>query len=364
MPTLFDPLRCGAFTLANRVVMAPLTRNRADAERVPTSLMRSYYEQRASAGLIISEATQISPQGQGYRDTPGMYSDAQVQGWRTITDAVHAQGGRMVAQLWHVGRISHVSLQPGGASPVSSTAVAAGVKTLTANGFESVSVPRPLRADELPGVVDDYRRAAANAVRAGFDGVEVHSANGYLIDQFLRDSVNDRHDDWGGARENRVRLLVEVMRAVAAEIGADRTGVRLSPIAPVNGAPLDSDPQGLFGFALQQLAPLKLAFVHVVEGSTGGPRDSAPFDWDALRAHYRQGHDGGSWIVNNGYTRQMALDAVAGGHADAVAFGKAFISNPDLVDRLQRDLPLAPSNRATYYGGGAEGYTDYARFTS
>lgn len=359
MPTLFDPARFGDIALANRVVMAPLTRDRAGARQLPTELMRTYYAQRAGAGLIVTEGTQISPEGQGYLDTPGIHSDEQVLAWRRITDAVHAGGGRIVVQLWHVGRISQVSLLPPGTVPVSSTGRAARTKTFTAAGFEPVSTPRALRSDEIPRLVDDYRRAAGNALRAGFDGVEVHGANGYLIEQFLRNSINDRSDAYGGAPEHRVRLLVEVMTAIAAEIGAGRTGLRLSPITPVNDAALDSDPQGLYELALQRLAPLKLAFIHVVEGTTGGPRESAPFDWAALRARFKDGNEAGGWIVNNGYGRSMALEAVASGRADAVAFGKAFIGNPDLVARLRRDAPLAEADRATFYGGGAAGYTDY-----
>lgn len=358
MTTLFDPARFGDIALSNRVVMAPLTRNRAP-QRMPNTLMRSYYEQRAGAGLIISEGTQISPEGQGYLDTPGIHSDEQVQAWRPITDAVHARGGRIVVQLWHVGRVSHNSLLPAGTQPVSSTARAARTKTFTAAGFEPVSTPRALDTAEMPRLVDDYRRAAANALRAGFDGVEVHGANGYLMEQFLRDSINDRHDAYGGAPENRVRLLLQVMTAIAAEIGAGRTGLRLSPITPVNDAALDSDPQGLYGLAMQQLAPLKLAFIHVVEGTTGGPRDNAPFDFEALRRTYRQGNDSGGWIVNNGYTRQMALDAVAGGSADAVAFGRPFIANPDLGLRLRQGAALNALDVPHLYGGGAQGYTDY-----
>jgi len=359
MATLFDPIRFGDLAAANRIAMAPLTRNRARPHQVPTPLMATYYRQRASAGLIISEATQISPEGQGYLDTPGIYSPEQVAGWRAIADAVHAEGGQMVLQLWHVGRISHVSLQPNGQQPVSSTARAADTKTFTANGFEAVSTPRALRLDEIPRVVADYRCAARNAIDAGFDGVEVHGANGYLLEQFLRDSINDRTDAYGGPKENRARLLVEVMTAVAAEIGAGRTGLRLSPVTPANAAPQDSDAQGLYNHVVEQLAPLKLAFIHVIEGATGGPRDVAPFDFAALRSRYKQGNSGGAWIVNNGYTRAMAIAAIASGEADLVAFGKPFIGNPDLVHRLRIDAPLAVSNPATFYGGGAEGYTDY-----
>ena len=359
MPTLFDPIRFGDLTAANRIVMAPLTRDRAGPGRTPTALMATYYAQRATAGLIISEATQISAGGQGYLDTPGIYSPEQVAGWRAVTDAVHAAGGTMVMQLWHVGRISHTSLLPAGQVPVSSTARRANAKTFTAQGFEEVSVPRALRQDELPGIVEDYRRAARNAIDAGFDGVEVHAANGYLLDQFLRDSINDRTDAYGGSRENRVRLPHEVMRAVAAEIGAGRTGIRLSPVTPVNDAATDSDPQGLFNYFVEQLAPLQLAFIHVIEGATGGARDVASFDYAALCRRYKENHSQGAWIVNNGYDRALALAAVADGTADMVAFGKPYISNPDLVERLRLDARLAPLQPATLYGGGAHGYTDY-----
>jgi N-ethylmaleimide reductase len=358
MTTLFDPIRIGDIDLATRIVMAPLTRNRASPGQVPNALMAQYYAQRAhpatGAGLIVSEATQISPEAQGYLDTPGIYSPAQVAGWRGVTDAVHAQGGRIVAQLWHVGRISHVSLQPGGQAPVSSTARAANGKTFIAGGFAPVSAPRALRTEEMAGVVANYRHAALMAMEAGFDGVEVHGANGYLIEQFLRASINDRSDVYGGGIPNRCRFLLEVMQAVTGAIGGGRTGLRLSPVTPSNDAGLDGDTQALYEHAVAQLAPLQLAYVHVVEGATGGPRDIAPFDYGALRAKCT-----GAWMVNNGYTREMALDAVARGHADLVAFGKAFISNPDLARRLREDAPLNALDASTLYGGGAEGYTSY-----
>ena len=359
MTTLFDPLRLGDFELTNRVVMAPLTRDRAGPGQVPTALMAEYYRQRASAGLIIAEASQVCPEGQGYLDTPGIYSAGQVAGWRHVTDGVHAAGGRIVIQLWHVGRISHVSLQPGGIAPVSSTARAAVGKTFTKDGFVDVSAPRALRSDELPGVVAAYRHAARCAMDAGFDGVEVHGANGYLLDQFLRDSINDRSDAYGGPIAHRARLLLEVMRSIASEIGAARTGLRLSPVTPSNGAGLDSDPQALHNHVVEQLAPLRLAYLHVIEGQTAGARDIPPFDYDALRSRFKQGNPHGAWMVNNGYSRAMALEAVASGAADLVAFGRPFISNPDLVRRLREDLPLAPLNRETLYGGGAAGYIDY-----
>ena len=359
MTTLFEPTRFGDITTTNRIVMAPLTRDRAGPGQVPTPMMATYYQQRATAGLIVTEATQICAEGQGYLDTPGLYSAEQVTGWRRVTDAVHAKGGKIVVQLWHVGRISHVSLQPNGQPPVSSTARRALGKTFTAKGFEDVSEPRALRLDELPRIVAEYRQAARNAIDAGFDGVEVHSANGYLLEQFLRDSINDRSDAYGGPKENRARLLVEVMSAIVAEIGAGRTGVRLSPVTPANDAKQDSDAQGLFNYVVEQLAPLKLAFIHVVEGATGGARDVAPFDYAALRSRFKNGNEHGAWMVNNGYTRAMSTEMVASGAADLVAFGKPFISNPDLVRRLREDAPLAPLNRDTLYGGGATGYIDY-----
>ncbi|MBX3634635.1 MAG: alkene reductase [Rubrivivax sp.] len=359
MPTLFDPIRIGALDLASRIVMAPLTRCRAGPGQVPTDLMREYYAQRADpatgAGLIVSEATQVCPEGQGYLDTPGLHNAAQVAGWRRITDAVHERGGRIVVQLWHVGRISHISLQPGGRAPVSSSAKAANVKTRTAAGREPVSPPRALASDEIPGVVEQYRQAALRALDAGFDGVEVHAANGYLIEQFLRDSLNDRHDRYGGSVANRCRFLLEVVQAVVAAVGGGRTGVRLSPVTPSNDAGPDSDPQALYGHAVAALAPLGLAYLHVVEGATGGARDHAPFDYVALRARFK-----GAWMVNNGYDRALALDAVAGARADLVAFGKPFIANPDLGRRLRLGAPLAVPDASTYYGGGAHGYTDYA----
>ena len=358
MSTLFDPLRIGDIRLASRIVMAPLTRNRASPGQVPNELMVQYYTQRANpatgAGLIVTEATQISQQGQGYLDTPGLFNSKQVAGWRRVTDAVHAQGGRIVVQLWHVGRISHVSLQADGQAPVSSTARPAKGKTYIAGGFADVSAPRALRTDEIAGIVGDYRISAELAIEAGFDGVEVHGANGYLIEQFLRDTINDRTDQYGGSIENRARFLIEVMQAVTGAIGGGRTGLRLSPVTPANDAGIDSQAQKLFEYVAAQLAPLKLAFVHVVEGATGGPRDNAPFDYAALRQAFQT-----PWMVNNGYTRQMALDVVAEGGADLVAFGKAFISNPDLGRRLREDAPMNTLNTALFYGGGAAGYTDY-----
>jgi N-ethylmaleimide reductase len=354
MPTLFDPVRLGDIQLANRIVMAPLTRNRA-VNQLPGPLHVEYYRQRASAGLIVTEASQIRPDGQGYFDTPGIHSPEQVAAWRLVTDAAHAAGGKIVIQLWHVGRISLNRLQPGGQAPVSSTSRAAKTKTYAAQGeLVPTDTPRALSADEIPQLVADYAHAARCAIAAGFDGVEVHSANGYLLEQFLKDSANDRTDAYGGSIENRARLLVEVMTAISEAIGPGRTGVRLSPVTPSNDVGQDSNPQALYAHVAERLAPRKLAFVHIIEGATGGARDVAPFDYAALRAAI-----GAPWMVNNGYDRTLALDVIANGGADAVAFGKPFISNPDLVERLRRDLPWAAFQKETFYGGGAEGYTDY-----
>jgi N-ethylmaleimide reductase len=358
MPSLFDPLHIGDIALANRIVMAPLTRNRA-TQQLPNTLMAEYYAQRADpasgAGLLISEATQISPEGQGYLDTPGIHSPEQVAGWKRITDAVHARGGRIVVQLWHVGRVSHLSLQPGGQAPVSSTDRIAHTKTFLQEGFVPVSAPRALRSDEIPRVIADYRHAARCAMQAGFDGVEVHGANGYLIEQFLRDSINDRSDAYGGAIANRTRLLFEVVQAVVAEVGAGRTALRLSPVTPSSGAEQDSHAQDLYEQAVERIAPLGLAYLHVVEGATGGARDNVAFDYTALRRRFP-----GAWMVNNGYSRETALQAVDSGAADLVAFGRPFIANPDLGRRLRDNVPLAMPDGNTFYGGGAKGYTDYA----
>ena len=357
MTSLFDSVRVGDIALANRIVMAPLTRNRA-VGGIPTALMAEYYRQRASAGLIITEASHISPMAQGYLDTPGIFTPEQVAAWRRITDGVHAAGGKIVIQLWHVGRISNSVLLPNGAAPVSSTSIAAKTKTFTRDGFVPVSTPRALRDDELPGLVAEYRHAARCAVQAGFDGVEVHSANTYLLEQFLRDSINDRNGSYGGSIANRARLLIEVMQAVCAEVGAGRSGVRLSPTTTFGKSSLlDSDPQALYGYVVKQLAPMGLAYVHMLQGETSGarqPEGIPEFDYAALRKSFP-----GAWIVNNGYTRSEGMEAVTSGAADLVAYGRAFISNPDLVRRLKNDAPLNELQADKLYGGGAEGYTDY-----
>lgn len=353
MTTLFQPYDLGPITLANHIVMAPLTRNRAGAGLVSNELAATYYAQRATAGLLITEATQISAQAQGYQDTPGIYTQAQIDGWRKVTDAVHAKGGRIFVQLWHVGRISHVDLQPGGAAPVAPSAIRAGSKTFVNNGFTDVSEPRALELQEIPGIIDDFRKAAANAIAAGFDGVEIHGANGYLLEQFLKDGANQRNDEYGGSVENRARLLLEVTAAVKDEIGAERTGVRISPVSPANAISC-SDPQPQYDYLAEQLDALGIVYLHVVEGATGGSRDVSPFDYDALRRRFKN-----TWIGNNGYDLALASTQLAQGKADLFAFGRPFISNPDLVERLKTGAPLAPLNPETLYGGGAQGYTDY-----
>ncbi|WP_341908946.1 alkene reductase [Polaromonas sp. YR568] len=363
MTTLFDPTHAGDLALANRIVMAPLTRNRAP-NAIPTPLMAEYYAQRASAGLLITEATAISHQGQGYADVPGLYGTEQLDGWKRVTHAVHEAGGKIVVQLWHVGRVSHTDLQPDGGQPVAPSAITAKTKTVLlkdgAPVFVDTSEPRALKAEELPGIVHTYQVAARNAVETcGFDGVEVHGANGYLLDQFLRDGSNQRTDDYGGSIENRARLLLEVVRAVTSAIGGGRTGIRLSPVTPANDA-RDSNPQPLFEYVVRELASLNLAYIHIIEGATGGPRElpDAPFDYAALKAAYRTAGGKGAWMVNNGYDKALAEKAVANG-ADLVAFGVPFLANPDLVERLRKSAALNAPDKATFYGGGAKGYTDY-----
>jgi N-ethylmaleimide reductase len=348
---LFTPFRMGALDLPNRLVMAPLTRNRATPESLaPRALNVDYYRQRASAGLIITEATQISQQGQGYILTPGIYSDAQVEGWRQVTDAVHAAGGRIALQLWHVGRISHTSLQPGGGAPVAPSAIAAKTKTYLDHGFADVSPPRALDIEEIPGIVRDYAKAAANAKRAGFDAVEIHGANGYLIDQFLRDASNHRTDIYGGSIENRARFAIEVVKAVLESWEPGRVGIRISPIGTSNDI-RDSNPQPLFDYVAEQMSALKLAFLHVNEGAAP---DSPAFDFTSLRRRFK-----GAYIANFGYTRERAAEAINEDRADLVAFGKLFIANPDLVARFKADAALNEPDQKTFYGGDERGYTDY-----
>ena len=350
---LFEPYTLGPITLSNRIVMAPLTRNRAVAGLVPSPLAVDYYGQRASAGLLITEASQISQQGQGYQDTPGIYSKEQVAGWRKVTDRVHERGGRIFIQLWHVGRISHTSLQPNGGAPVAPSAIPAKGKTFVNNSFADVSAPRALTLEEIPGIIEGFKRAAANAIEAGFDGVEIHGANGYLLDQFAKDGANKRTDAYGGSIENRAKLMLEVSRAVVAAASAERTGIRISPVTPANDIS-DSNPQPLFDYIVDHLNALKLVYIHVIEGATGGPRDIAPFDYASLRKRFK-----GAYMANNGYDLDLANKVLAAGEADLIAFGKLFISNPDLVERFKRGAPLNAPDKATFYGGGAKGYTDY-----
>lgn len=350
---LLSPFRLGKLELPNRVVLAPLTRNRAALGNVPTSLMATYYAQRASAGLLITEATQVSPDGQGYEATPGIHSEQQIEGWQEVTRAVHARGGRIFLQLWHVGRVSHISLQPFGRAPVAPSAIRANTKTFVGGTFADVSEPRALRRDEIPGVIEVFRQGTANALAAGFDGVELHGANGYLLDQFLRDSANHRDDDYGGSIQNRARLTLEALAAVIQEAGAERVGIRLSPVTPANDVS-DRNPQALFDYLVGEIDKLAPVYIHVIEGATGGARDHAPFDYAALRKAFR-----GAYVANNGYTPESARAAIASGAADLIAFGKSFLANPDLVERLRRNAPLNVPDKATFYGGGAKGYTDY-----
>ncbi|WP_019565234.1 alkene reductase [Agrobacterium sp. 10MFCol1.1] len=366
MTSLFEPAQAGDIALANRIVMAPLTRNRSPGA-IPNNLNATYYEQRTTAGLIVTEGTPISQQGQGYADVPGLYKKEAVEGWKKITDGVHVAGGKIVAQIWHVGRISHTSLQPHGGQPVAPSAIIAKSKTYIINddgtgAFAETSEPRALTIDDIGLILEDYRTGARAALEAGFDGVEIHAANGYLIEQFLKSSTNQRTDEYGGSIENRARFLLEVVDAVAEEIGAGRTGIRLSPVTPANDI-FEADPQPLYNYVAEELGKRNLAFIHVVEGATGGPRDfkqgDKPFDYAAFKAAYRNAGGKGLWIANNGYDRESAIEAVESGKVDAVAFGKAFIANPDLVRRLKDNAPLNEPNQPTFYGGGAEGYTDY-----
>lgn len=363
MTSLFDSLSVGDITLPNRVVMAPLTRMRSKQPgNIPGELNAQYYAQRASAGLIISEATQISQQGQGYPATPGIYSEEQVAGWKLVTDAVHKEGGRIFLQLWHVGRISHRSHQPGEALPVAPSAIKPSGGTFSAQWkpveFET---PRALETSEVKEIIQQYRVAAQNAKAAGFDGVEVHGANGYLLDQFLQDGSNQRTDEYGGSIENRARFLLAVVDEAIAVWGKGRVGVRLSPYGTFNDMK-DSNPVALFTHVLGQLDNRGIAYAHIIEprSSNAGGQDGNIQDAPHAAELFRQAFTG-VLISAGGYDRQDALRAVESGVADAVAFGRLFISNPDLPERLQKDAELNKYNRATFYGGAEKGYTDYPR---
>jgi len=349
---LFSSLQIGNLHLPNRLIMAPLTRSRAGEGNVPHALNALYYAQRASAGLIISEATQVCPEGQGYLSTPGIHSTEQIDGWKKVTDAVHAAGGRIILQLWHVGRISHRSFQPGGALPVAPSAIQPKGQAYTTQGFVDLETPRALETSEIPAIVKAYADGAKNAIAAGFDGVEIHGANGYLIDQFLRDGSNHRTDQYGGSIENRTRFLSEVIAAVTAAVGAEKTGLRISPEQTFNDMS-DSAPQALFEQVAKIAKDAKLAFLHVLEhDQMGGP--GAGVEYTAIKKAFA-----GVYIANLNYDKAKAEAALANGNADAVAFGRAFIANPDLVTRLQLNAPLNEGDANSYYGGTEMGYTDY-----
>ena len=363
MKTLFDSVKLGEVTLANRLVMAPLTRMRSKQPgNIPWELNAEYYAQRCTAGLIISEATQVSQQGQGYPGTPGIHSPEQVEGWKLVTNAVHKNGGKMFLQLWHVGRISHRSHQPGGELPVAPSAIKPAGGIFSADwkpvDFET---PRALDISELPGIVEDFRNGAQNAKNAGFDGVEVHGANGYLLDQFLQDGSNKRTDAYGGSKENRARLLLEVVDAVIPIWGSQRVGIRLSPYGTFNDMS-DSDPIETFTYVLKELSKRNLAYVHLIEpratsaggGGEDAPADSAPDTAKLFRKAYQ-----GMLISAGGYNRESAIKVVEEGLADAVAFGRWFIANPDLPRRFKENVDLNRYDRTTFYGGDAKGYTDY-----
>ena len=353
-PKIFQPVKIGAWTLRNRIVMAPLTRCRATADSLaPHALNAVYYSQRATAGLIISEATQISQEGQGYAGTPGIYSTEQAAGWRLVTNAVHGLGGTMLAQLWHVGRISHPSMQLNGALPVAPSAIMPIGKALTPTGPQEMVTPRALEQSELPRLIKDYIHAAEVAKISGFDGIEIHAANGYLLDQFLRDKTNHRTDNYGGSIENRARFPLEVVDALCKIWPHDRIGIRLSPVSSANDIS-DSNPQELFGYFIEQLDLRGLAYIHVIEGNTGRERDVPGFDYAFARRVFH-----GGYIANNGYTRQLALSTLEKDQADMVSFGKFYIANPDLVERLRRDAQLSTPDSKKFYGGEANGYTDY-----
>lgn len=353
---LFSPISLDGLTLPNRVIMAPLTRNRAAMPgNVPQPMNAIYYAQRAGAGLIISEASQVSAEGIGYPATPGIHSEEQIQGWRAVTDAVHARGGHIFVQLWYCGRISHPDLLPNNQQPVSASAFKPAGEAVTLEGMKPFVEPRALRTEELPGIVEQYRHAARSARAAGFDGVEIHAANGYLLDQFLRDGTNQRTDSYGGTLENRTRLLLEVLAAVLETWQPARVGVRISPENSFNDI-RDSDPQATFDFVAQALSGKGLAYLHVVEGDmmTG---DGA-LNYRQLRDHFD-----GCYMANNGYDKARGQQAIATGAADMVSFGKPFLANPDLVERFRTDAELNAADEQTFYGGDATGYTDYPTMT-
>lgn len=344
---LLSPAQIGSLPLKNHMVMAPLTRSRAGEGDAPTPTVVEYYRQRAGAGLIITEGSQVSAQGKGYMRTPGIFTSEQIAGWRQVTDAVHAEGGRIFLQLWHVGRLSHPLVQINSALPVAPSAIKADGEIYTPEGLKSYELPRALDLYEIPDVIADFRQGAENAKRAGFDGVEIHGANGYLIDQFLRDGTNTRTDTYGGSVENRARFLKEVVESVIEVFGASRVGVRLSPIFNYFSMS-DSDPQATFNYAAKMLSRYGLAYLHVVELGAG------PFDFRELKRRF-----GGTYIANGGYDAERAGTALSLGDADLVSFGTAFLANPDLVERFKHNRALNEADPTTFYQGEDRGYTDY-----
>jgi len=353
---LFTPQKLGNLELPHRIVMAPLTRSRsAQPGDVPQQMNVEYYGQRSTAALIITEATQISPQGKGYAFTPGIHSNAQIEGWKKITDEVHLQGSKIFMQLWHVGRVSHSSLQKGGALPVAPSAIAPEGQAFTYEGMLDFETPRALDLEELPDIVEQYRQAAKNAKAAGFDGVEIHAANGYLLDQFLKDRTNKRDDRYGGSIENRIRLTLEVTKAVRDVWGGERVGIRISPTGTFNSMS-ESDATPLFETLVEALNAYKLAYLHVVENF--GDSSDGDFDFVSLREKFN-----GAYIANGGYTGQLAEESLSDNKSDFVAFGAPFISNPDLPQRLKVGADLNEPDSSTFYGGDEKGYTDYPSLT-
>ncbi len=359
MSQLYTPLTLGRVTLAHRLVMSPMSRHRSsNTDQTPHPLGALYYQQRASAGLIIAEGTQTSPRAKGFPGVPGIYTPAQIAAWREATTAVHRAGGHIFLQLWHCGRVSCRQNQPGGELPIAPSAIDAGAFSVLDDGSRvPTDTPRALATEELPALTAEYVAAAQNAITAGFDGVELHAANGYLLHQFLSDASNQRSDNYGGSPENRARFVVETAAAVAAAIGADRTGIRLSPVSNYQGAG-DSAPEKLYPLLIEQLSALGLGYVHMVEGFAGVQRDNPPFDYAELRRRFK-----GAWIANNMYDRDMAEAAIASGYADLIAFGRPFIANPDLVRRLREERALNAFNPDTLFAKDEVGYTDYPALT-
>ncbi len=355
MPTLFDSTQLGSLTLNNRIFMPPLTRCRADTDGVQGEHAAEYYAQRASAGLIIAEATQVSALGKGYINTPGIYTPQQTTAWKTITDAVHQKGGTIFCQLWHVGRISHTSLLPAGKQPLAPSAIQAQAQTFTANGPENVSLPRAMTLEDIQTTIQDFKHAAQCAKDAGFDGIEIHAANGYLIDQFIRDKTNQRDDQYGGSAENRARLLLEVFDAVNEIWPVESIGVRFAPTITFNDIE-DSDPLGTFSYIYEQLHHRKAVYLHVCEGAAGISESSE--EGKAILKQLRKAWPG-FYIVNGSYDLQGGQDVLTSGYADAVSYGRPFIANPDLPERLKQNAKLNTPDPSSFYGGDTKGYTDY-----